>query len=49
MLQKDNSAGMVPLAESFYKYETRVACGQASLHSCGGLVHEGLKVELGNF
>ena len=31
------------VAESISKYETRVACDQASLHSCGGLGHEGLK------
>ena len=31
------------VAESISKYETRAACGQAGLHSCGGLAHKGLK------
>ena len=32
------------VGESFCKYETKVACGQDGLHSCGGLAREGLIV-----
>ena len=37
-------SGMV--AESFSKYEMRVACSQGGLHSCGGLAHEGLNLSI---
>ena len=34
------------VAESIYKYETRVACSQTGLHSCGGLAHKGLMYKM---
>ena len=36
--EEDNSS---MVAESIYKYETKVTCSLTGLHSCGGLVHEG--------